>query len=53
MKYLGMIIHSIGIVICGIWFCSTLFDASWPDINNVHKAKIKFDTIEETVVNSK
>ncbi len=53
MKYLGMIIHCIGIVVCGIWFCGTLFDASWTDINNVHRAKIKLDTTEETVVNAK
>ena len=53
MKYLGMTIHCIGIVISGIWFSSTVFDANWPDIDSINRINISTDTIEKTTINSR
>ena len=41
MKYPGMIIHSIGTVIAGIWFSAALFHFLWPDIEQYNKTTIK------------
>ena len=53
MKYLGMTIHCIGIVLFGIWLCSTLFDVNLQDIDNVNRTNIKLDRLEKKEINTR
>ena len=34
MKYPGMVIHWIGVMIAGIWISSTVIEVLWPNIEN-------------------
>ena len=52
MKYLGMTIHCIGIVLSGIWFCGTVLNASWTGNDNVYRTNIKLDNIDKAEINS-
>ena len=46
MKYLGMTIHSIGVVIAGIWFGYTVFNSRWPEIDKYYKSNLNINIIE-------
>ncbi len=46
MKYLGMTIHSLGIVLAGIWLCGAAIKTIWPDINNYGQNNLNINIIE-------
>ena len=53
MKYLGMTIHCIGIVLSGTWLCTIVLNSYWPDIDNVYRSNAKHNMIEKKEINSR
>ena len=45
MKYLGMTIHCIGIVIAGIWFSTIVFNDMWSNIDGFEKSNLEINII--------
>ncbi len=49
MKYLGMIIHCLGITIAGIWFSTALFNSKWPHIYQLERNNSQSNILEKIV----
>ena len=50
MKYLGMTIHCIGIVLAGMWFFNSVFSVIRPYTENFDNGNLKIDFIKNKVL---